>query len=528
MAAILKSYLQSQKYHDMDWDAFKLHYQTNPAYPGLRAITDTLDHFDVAHLAANVPKESFEHLPGKFVAYMLPEGQEEIVLATGRKHAVEVERGNGSTKKLDHEAFLSAWTGNVLIIEENDRPLSMGEGASTLGWWMAGMASVALVAWQSGWLVALYHSLSVAGLYLAWLAYEKSLGRESDTADKICHALGTGSGCNKLLDDKSGMLWGIVPYATAALWYFASMALIIPLLGHSTAVMAVMAMAQAPIVATSLWAQVRRRTWCGLCLGILAVLLGQAAIAAAMYQGMGIDTAYLMALAWAGAVVYLALRLLAALVGRGKEADSHATKLLKLKKSDGLFDTLLHRSTPIALPNTPGTLWFGAGPNAQVAITGFTSPTCGYCQRPFLAYHSLLAKQGGQVGLALVLSAPHTMPDNISTRVAVAVLHLYQHDKAMAWEALLQWYHHRDEATWWGKYAAHSPADSAPYLAMLEANAAWATYVGLQATPTTLLDGYKYPKEYDIEDMLWLVPARAAKMEMDGEAAEADKELQIL
>jgi hypothetical protein len=45
MAALLKTFLDDHQYFDLNFDDFALHLKTNPDYPSLKAISDTLDYF---------------------------------------------------------------------------------------------------------------------------------------------------------------------------------------------------------------------------------------------------------------------------------------------------------------------------------------------------------------------------------------------------------------------------------------------------------------------------------------------------
>ena len=69
LVKILQSYLKKEGY-SINLDDFKLQLLSNPSYPSVKSITDTLDYFGVENIAANVPKDALNQLPNFFLAIL--------------------------------------------------------------------------------------------------------------------------------------------------------------------------------------------------------------------------------------------------------------------------------------------------------------------------------------------------------------------------------------------------------------------------------------------------------------------------
>uniref|UniRef100_UPI0040499723 DsbA family protein n=1 Tax=Fulvivirga sp. TaxID=1931237 RepID=UPI0040499723 len=157
-------------------------------------------------------------------------------------------------------------------------------------------------------------------------------------------------------------------------------------------------------------------------------------------------------------------------------------------------------ATPLSSPSF--TLSFGAA-DPQATITAITSPTCGYCQAPFLAYYDLLELYPDRLRLEVVFSVPYTHADNLATKVATTIINIYQTNPAKALEAAKAWYAHRDEANWLAEYGAGEAHEATTQ--QLAASMDWCRANEYSGTPVTLLDGYKYPRVYDTKDLRWLL-----------------------
>ena len=57
-------------------------------YPSLKAVTDTLDYYEIDNVAANVPKDALSQLPKVFLALLEDEGETELVLAQQKAHTI--------------------------------------------------------------------------------------------------------------------------------------------------------------------------------------------------------------------------------------------------------------------------------------------------------------------------------------------------------------------------------------------------------------------------------------------------------
>lgn len=509
MAAILKSYLQSQKYHDIDWEAFKLHLHTNTNYPSLMAITDTLDHFEIDYMALEVAKEHLGSLPKSFLCIMLGEGHTSLALVKSKPRYIAVEYDYGQTIKMTINEFLDQWTGSVVLV--NERPMTIQGYTNEAAW--IGLAILMLTyTWMlHGTLPFFYTLFSILGFYLSWLAFQKSLGLDRAAADMVCRGIGDETGCNKLIGDKSHKLFGVLSYSQSALVYFGVLALSVCFFGIVESIAVLLSVLSIPVVITSLVAQWRSSTWCGLCLTIVAALIVQIFIVFIFADNLEFSISVVQVAPFAIFVLLsnIILHNIDKTARNNLEDAKIKHKFLRLKKSSGIFEFLLNTWPLVEIPyEAEGALWFGAGKDAPVQIISVLGPTCGVCNGAFASHHTILERFGDQVGLGLVLIAPFKDTAHIGTSVAMNVMKLYESDRAMAWAALKEWFDERNIEKWERAYKIYSPDHPMQYLEKLKASTKWFISSGLTNTPTTLLDGKVYPNTYDLDDLFWIIPNR--------------------
>lgn len=170
---------------------------------------------------------------------------------------------------------------------------------------------------------------------------------------------------------------------------------------------------------------------------------------------------------------------------------------------------IVQTNTPATqLPSHSFALSFGAK-DPKYTITAITSPSCGYCQAPFLAYSKLLELYPTTLRLQVVFSVPYNHVDNIATKVARIVTAMYLKQPKAAYEAAFAWYKDRNETEWLKIYGNTANQENASE--HLETSMKWCIANNLSGTPVTLLDGYYLPKIYNITDLQWLLADYLAK-----------------
>uniref|UniRef100_UPI00404AF258 hypothetical protein n=1 Tax=Fulvivirga sp. TaxID=1931237 RepID=UPI00404AF258 len=120
VAALLKTFLDDHQYFDLSFDDFALHLKTNPDYPSLKAISDTLDYFKIENGVFEVPKEELANLPDVFFTSLVYEnGDHLFAIITKNKKHIKVLNEKDITHYLSEVEFFKIWDGTLPIFLES-------------------------------------------------------------------------------------------------------------------------------------------------------------------------------------------------------------------------------------------------------------------------------------------------------------------------------------------------------------------------------------------------------------------------
>ena len=276
---LLKLFISKAKI-DVDSDALRPVFESHPSAPDIFAFKDTLNHFGMDTILANIPKDHLTKLPKIFVTVLIEEGTKKTVIIEQIKRGqIKIYSGDGGHDTLSTESFFDLWTGIVFIVKEAHsvsflkkqihRPKSVFILTYIVGFLLFGIAT---------WTSAMY-SLCLAALHSVglWLSLElvqlKYSGGDLRTT-RLCSLLPSGN-CNTALKfDSTGIFKGLSLLDLTVAYFTTLLALSVFYGLAYSKVIFWLSCASLVFVAYSLYIQAYHlRKWCLYCLGISAVLV---------------------------------------------------------------------------------------------------------------------------------------------------------------------------------------------------------------------------------------------------------------
>lgn len=489
---------------------------SHPTYPSLKSVSDAFTRWKTENYAVEIDQSELLELTDPFLAHIKEEKAEKFLTVYRVSEAkVVYAEAHGKRRSMKLAEFLAKWDGIVLMINprseagekdyaqkrQNEHiknsllPLGIVTYVCTGGYFFTEAAfadTVLSVAWWS--LLA----TKTIGVILTVLAIRVEQGKRNEVLDKLCH-FGKQSDCKAIINDKEAHVYGWISLAGAGLVYFlASLMAMLILGGHSDTPLAALAglsILTIPVCGYSIYYQwAVGKKWCPLCLGIVVVLLVEFAL---LYPHITVG------LISVGDLIVLALIFLAVSVGllvytafmRAETAAFEATSsFLKLKRDPLVFEHALTRTERKDLPIGPHSFVVG-DPEAPSVITAFLSLTCNPCKREFMKLDELLATTSSYK-LDVVLSAKDAV-------VFDQFRYIYLHQgPAVFLDALRDWYASNGKVDLKAVY--HVPDD---YSRLTEAQQAHINHyiqANIEYTPTIFVQGYKFPKGYEVVDLAYL------------------------
>jgi uncharacterized membrane protein len=485
-------------------------------YPSLKAITDTLDYFDIESLAANVPKDALSQLPKSFLALVEKQGSTALVLATQSKKRVHVRTLENKKETLSLDDFSAQWTGTIIVIEEEKKASIVWNSSNLASMMMIGvLLLLVLTTIISGNEItyALYMLLTAVGVAISYLITKESMGLKDNISATVCNALSSkADSCNAVITSKAGEIGKGFGLGDASMVYFVSLFFITTFLGVQTSVLFAVSIGTLFIVGYSVYLQgIQLKQWCGLCLLISVVLISQFGIVFILFSGWDFSLSYTLKILSLSMIIAVLWWQVKPLIVKNKELLKTKKDYLSFKRNDTFFITALQNGTIKNLHNLPreAQVHFG-DPNAPVQITAYTNPLCGYCVAAFEMYDRLLTQLPNDVSVQFVFNTPKDA-ENPSTQIAKQIIEIYHKTPENAFESIKKWFSYRDVKDW---QEAYGYGNSMLLMddRILQMHRDIAHQNDIQYTPETLIGNQKFPRAYyEYEDLLFFVDALKAQ-----------------
>jgi len=344
--------------------------------------------------------------------------------------------------------------------------------------------------------------LNIIGIYIGYLLILKQMHIHSQYADKIC-SLFSKSDCNNVLESDVAKLWGVFGWSEIGLGYFVANVLLILYLPSTIYYLAIINIFTLPYSFWSVWYQkVKAHQWCPLCL-IVQVLLWSIFIVNYLFGYIQIPTSsysVIQLFIFVGsvyAVFIFSFNLLIPALSRGNGMEQITQEINSIKANEEVFKTLLAEQPHYEVSKADSQILFG-NPNAKLAISIFTNPFCNPCAKMHKRVEKLLQDTNRKVCVQYLFSSFNTDLE-FSNKYLIAA---YLGKEYSEFERIIaDWFEKGKplKEKFFEKF--HLDMNNPDIETEFQKHERWKEKTQLRATPTILVNGYKLPDNYKIEDL---------------------------
>jgi protein-disulfide isomerase len=201
------------------------------------------------------------------------------------------------------------------------------------------------------------------------------------------------------------------------------------------------------------------------------------------------------------AIPLLTLNLLIPHFSRGNQAEQLRHEINSIKSNVDVFNTILIQQPLYEVSKSDSQILFG-NPDAQLRITILTNPYCTPCAKMHEKVENLLKDAKENLCIQYIFSS-FSEELNYANKYMIAIY--LEKGKEETMQLFSEWFTK-------GKALKELFFENL-YLDMiniaieveLQKHTSWKDKVQLRATPTILVNGYKLPDNYKIEDLLYLI-----------------------
>lgn len=350
--------------------------------------------------------------------------------------------------------------------------------------------------------------ISIAGITVSSLVLFKQFSLQSKDAGQLCPLPNQHSQCNSVLTSGGARLFGFIRWSEIGLGYFTSNLIIALFAPGFIPYMALLNLCALPYSLWSIWYQkFRARQWCTLCLVTQLVIwlqfITNLCFGFIYIPGdFPVDT--ILFLSGVCLIPFLIINNLAPYIAAGIKSGNTVRELKSILMKDKVFTALLKEEGKYPEDGIRSKIIFG-NPAARFTITILTNPHCNPCAAMHKKVDHLLKAAGEKICIEYIFSSFGEQFD----KSGKALIGIYLNNSPEIIEkAYDEWFEtgREDREKFLKKFNIDpdDPAVTEEYARHKQ----WRGSTRLSAAPAVLVNGYKLPQSYTLEELVYFTHIR--------------------
>lgn len=486
----------------------------HPEYPSVLAISDCLADYEVESYCYRVDKKQIkiEELVFPFLAHYYD--TKFVFVNSISNDRVSYSDENVEDGTMSFNELLHLWNGITFHAKPNEKSGEVNYYTNRVNSFIFSLKLPVLIStfiiliasfWlQKGFSMPFVGLLctKIMGLGTALFLIAKSLNNRNPYVKNICSLVGKND-CNSILKSEAAKITSWLSWSDVGFLYFSSTFLLF-LIDPYNIFLPILSYLALPYTVYSISYQFIKKQWCVLCCLIQAVLVMEGLLFIISKDFsinpnlIGVQNIVNLLLALMVPIViwsYLRPTLINA-----QQLRSVKRQLNKFKYNYEMFEQNLTAQTKYDISKDLSPISLG-NPNSETVLTIISNPFCPPCAEMHMKIDELLKSRALRVD---VLFTSFSNQDMEKTRVSRHLSALYMKADNCIHKAMNDWYSSskKDYETWALKY----PIVLTPEVdEVTQRQSKWCHSVKITATPTVLINGYKLPDLYRIDDLKYLL-----------------------
>ncbi|WP_291592594.1 vitamin K epoxide reductase family protein [Bacteroides sp.] len=341
-------------------------------------------------------------------------------------------------------------------------------------------------------------AVNLGGVYIGYLLVLKQIHIYSEYADKIC-SLFSNNDCNNILESDAAKLVGVIGWSEIGLGYFLTNALIVVCFPGLLSYMTLVNIVALPYTLWSIWYQkFKAKQWCPLCLIVQSLLwaiffinIGFGLISIAEINLVDILITGLLYL-----VFMLLINILVPNWGQKRKMEQIVQNFNSIKMDENVFATMLKKQPYYEVDKNISSILWG-NKDSEMLVTILTNPHCNPCARMHKQVEDVLSATNNLCIQYIFSSFSRDLDSSGKFLLAI----YFGKDEIEKRNIFKQWFE-RDKNNKEEFFKTYNmDIENEMITDEYSRHQAWKNKTGLRVTPTILINGYKLPDNYKIEDL---------------------------
>ncbi|WP_299208802.1 vitamin K epoxide reductase family protein [uncultured Dokdonia sp.] len=503
-------YLKNEDIH-YDEKEFSFQVQSNPHFPSLLSVVETLTFFKVPNKIFKLSFEQIMLLPDCFVSVLKKANGEEHPFLIKKKENSFVIIDETQKETLTLNNLKVRWTGFILLL---DQPI-LKERNSNKGFDLKIPLSILLLC--SFYIVLSttitdlkflpFFILPILGLLASMLILKDLFSIDNQILNKFCETGSTRS-CQKVVNKTSfkGIKLSDVCFVFFSFQLISS--LLIILTGNTQELFSffyIIGFSTIPVILYSIYHQkFISKNWCPLCLTISSILIIELLYIHFSISIFQISLSLIPFLFISALVSCIGWYFLKNLLTTKKKLTESQVITNRLVRNYKLFKNTLFANPPIDEYTSEIQL---GDKNARLVLTAIISPYCGPCETMFKAIENILDTYDKDIRIDLIIKRSEASLSSEETNTFFKNLLAIYFNKGEApfLNAMSSWFSVKDETIWNEKHTSHY--DPTSIESVYKNQHAYCQKNNINYTPTLFVNGYEYPNMYEHSDIIYFLGA---------------------
>ncbi len=454
---------------EVDRMEFNFQLETHPDYPSLLSFYDALNFYNINSFATKIIDKSILNLPTYFIAEIKQNNETQLVLVQKKHTNYLINFNNKIIKILSKDEFKHAWTGIVLIIE-NDREYENNSQSFLFLQKTGILLTILLVAYFSlGIAISLF--LIFSGVFLSIEAIKQGYHIETNFSSKFCKATAE-LDCNTIINSNKFKIFDTFGFSDMSIVFFITQFISLLFFVFTNTVMdytkisLILLTLSIPITLVSIYYQWRvAKKWCVVCLGIIVVLYAELITASLFYYNtipnniyINLRTIFYFSISFI--IPLISWVLIKPIITKYYTLQSENKKLFKFKRNFSLFKHSLLVERKIDSKNLESVMSVG-NKNSKLKISIVTNPMCNFCKKAHTIIEELLQKHSDNIQINIHFSfIPSDKNDSFKNLLHHKLVEIYlKQGEQKFMDALGSWFKNKDFEKWFSKYGKNIAVD---------------------------------------------------------------------
>lgn len=355
----------------------------------------------------------------------------------------------------------------------------------------------------------------ILGVLFSIAAIKDLFGTKSELLNSFCN-LTASTSCTSVVDSKKWKIFEIFNFSDLSIIFFSFqfLGLLFFLFINPSSVIAyfsiqkIALICSIPILLTSIYYQkIVEKKWCPICLVIIAIVILELLYILFLVQSpVVIHLHNLIISGFIFVTVAFGWITLKKLLILQKELKEFQLKGLRFMRNYEIFKNNLLASNSIenSTMESEESIILG-NPQASLKIMMVTSPFCGFCKEAHYTIKEIVAKNYGKVCFDIRFNFSEVNSDQKTKKIYQQLMSIYFNQGQEKFMSILHdWFENRDESKL-KKTTEKSSIDELKLNLILEKQYKWNQIAGINYTPTVFINGYLWPKQYEINNLIYFV-----------------------